>query len=555
MDPRFSHRPASRGAWLLPGFLAAFVAGCGRGESSSPPPPPAARAAASAGPAPRPSGAPAAASPARTAERAAADRFFSGPVQTFELQLDERALDSLRGEPRKPVAATLRVGSNRLERVAVRIKGAAGSTRPIDDRPALTLNFDKFHPGQTLAGLDKLHLNNSVQDPSRMSEILCADLYLRAGVPAARATHGVVRLNGRTLGLYVVKEGFDRRFLRRFFARTDGNLYDGGFLQDIDSRLERDAGDGPDTQDDLRRLREACDEPDDSRRQARLEQVLEVERFLTYVALQVLTEDWDGYPLNHNNYRIYFDPGTGRAVFFPHGMDQMFDRPGLPLLPGFSGRVAERALAIPAWRERYLQRVASLLTNVFTEPAVMATFQGAVRRRDAVLGLVPGWERAEILGATAALEQRLLQRLQNAAEQLASQPAPARFDASGQAALGRWLPRTEGGRQERVTGPGGPPALHLVSRGSWRTRLRLPAGRYAFEGRGQVRGVLGGEGLGLRLSGTQRTQQLRGDSDWQDLRFEFQCPEEREVELVAELRSDAGEGWFETASLRLRRLP
>ena len=40
-----------------------------------------------------------------------------------------------------------------------------------------------------------------------------------------------------------------------------------------------------------------------------------------------------------------------------------------------------------------------------------------------------------------------------------------------------------------------------------------------------------------------------------DFRFEFDCPEEREVELVAELRSDEGEGWFDTRSLQLRRIP
>lgn len=550
-------RPPRRPLRLAFGLVIAALSGCGRGESPAPAPPPPATAAEPSAARPRPTGtaAPAPRSSDKPGRAAAADQFFAGPVQTFDLTLDDRALNALRRDPREPVPATLTVGTQRYEKVAVRIKGAAGSTRPIDDRPALTLNFDKFQPGQTFAGLDKLHLNNSVQDPSRMSEIVCADLYLRAGVPATRATHGVVRLNGRTLGLYVVKEGFDRTFLRRFFAQASGNLYDGGFVQDIDSRLERDSGTGPDTRADLRGLQAACDEPEDARRLVRLEQVLDVERFLTYVALQVLTEDWDGYPLNHNNYRIYFDPGSGRAVFFPHGMDQMFERPGLPLFPGFGGRVAERALSIPAMRERYLQRVATLLTNVFTEAAVMANFQRAVQRREAVLGQVPRWERAEIQAATASLQERILRRIQNANEQVASRPVLARFDAQGKAELGRWLPRSGGGRQERMAGPSGKPTLHLVSDGSWRTRLRLPPGRYVFEGRGKVRGVRGGEGLGLRLSRTKRTQQLVGDTDWKDLRFEFECPEEREVELVAELRSDEGEGWFEAGSLQVRRLP
>jgi hypothetical protein len=65
--------------------------------------------------------------------------------------------------------------------------------------------------------LDKIHLNNSVQDRSYLTEILCGDLFLAAGVPAARGTHARVFLNGRDLGLYGLKEGFDQSFLRRHF--------------------------------------------------------------------------------------------------------------------------------------------------------------------------------------------------------------------------------------------------------------------------------------------------------------------------------------------------
>ena len=37
-----------------------------------------------------------------------------------------------------------------------------------------------------------------------------------------------------------------------------------------------------------------------------------------------MTWDWDGYVMNRNNYRVYHDLDTGKMVFFPHGMDQMF---------------------------------------------------------------------------------------------------------------------------------------------------------------------------------------------------------------------------------------
>jgi hypothetical protein len=73
----------------------------------------------------------------------ASDTLFSGPVLRFSVDIAPAQMDSLRREPRKSVPATLRSGTNVWESVGVRVKGAAGSTRSIDDLPALTLNVDK----------------------------------------------------------------------------------------------------------------------------------------------------------------------------------------------------------------------------------------------------------------------------------------------------------------------------------------------------------------------------------------------------------------------------
>src|SRR5207245_4926516 len=117
-------------------------------------------------------------------------------------------------------------------------KGSAGSRRDLNDRPALTLNFDHFQEGQRFHGLDKVHLNNSVQDPSYLTELLCGDLFRAADVPAARTTHARVELNGRDLGLYVLKEGFNKTFLRRYFKNVKGTLFYGGFLSVISETMQ-----------------------------------------------------------------------------------------------------------------------------------------------------------------------------------------------------------------------------------------------------------------------------------------------------------------------------
>src|SRR5262249_35289285 len=151
--------------------------------------------------------------------------------------------------------------------------------------PAFTLNFDKFAGGQRFHGLQKLSLNNSVQDPGYVNEQLSRGIFLKAGVPVPRATHARVGLNGRDLCLYVLTEGWDKEFLKRHFKNPNGNLYDGGFVADIDKELTTNVGDNRKDQSDRKALLEAANESNLTNRLARLEKVLDVDRFLTFVAV------------------------------------------------------------------------------------------------------------------------------------------------------------------------------------------------------------------------------------------------------------------------------
>ena len=494
------------------------------------------------------------------------DKVFEGPVLRFEVAIAPPELDSLRREPRKTVPATLRVGSNTWQRVGVRVKGAAGSTRGIDENPALTLNADKFVPGQKVLGLDKFHLNNSVQDPSRMSELVCGDLYRRAGIPAARATHALFTLNGRDLGLYVLKEGFDRAFLTRNYPDPSGNLYDGGFLRDIDQDLELDSGKEPPDWKDLHALAAACRLPDAAQRNARVDALLDVDRFLTYVALQVMTEDWDGYPGNRNNYRLYHDPSSGKFVFMPHGMDQMFRHGGMPVDRGFEGMAAQVVMARPEWREAYYARVGSLLTNVFTPDAIFRTYDAAATRLDKALATLPKGDAAGIRNAIRELRDSIEHRIPQVAQMLANRPKPVRLGRDGALDASHWTPRVadDGSRAERIQQPGQPMTLRLAVAGnaapSWRARVSLPKGKYRFEARARCKGVESGgdakgTGLGIRVSGAARANQLKGTSDWTPLAFDFVLDGTGEVELVAELRGTKGSGEFDASAFRLRPTP
>ena len=289
----------------------------------------------------------------------------AGPVPRVSVTLDEANLKLLKGDPRKYVHGTVKIDDQTFNDVGIHIKGAAGSGRPWDDKPALTVNFDKFAKGQAWKGLDKIHLNNSVQDASYLNEIVCSELCAAMGLPTARAAHAVVELNGRKVGLHVLKEGYNNAFVRRNFpAQRDGNLYDGGFLTDIDGDLKLEAGTDV-KRADLKAIVKACQINDVKKRYDEVSKLVDVDRFCIDAAVQILGTDWDGYVRNRNNYRLYVPTG-GKAVFIPHGMDQMFQNPGEQLWQGWGGLVARAILDAPEGKKKTLEKLKEITDKHFT---------------------------------------------------------------------------------------------------------------------------------------------------------------------------------------------
>src|SRR5215470_9162229 len=132
--------------------------------------------------------------PPRPPDPAAA--LFSAPA-VWRIQIDVGAdeMEALRRDSRSYVPAMVREGTNVYGRVAIHLKGSFGSFRSVDQKPGVTLNFRKYTRGQRFRGLSKIHLNNAVEDPSYLNELLGSELFRAAGVPAARATHALVQWN------------------------------------------------------------------------------------------------------------------------------------------------------------------------------------------------------------------------------------------------------------------------------------------------------------------------------------------------------------------------
>jgi hypothetical protein len=492
------------------------------------------------------------------------DDLFARPaVLRLHLEIPADALASLRLDPRRDVRVILSDGSQSFHNVSLHLKGVS-SFRPVDDKPSFTLQFTRATPDR-FHGQDKIHLNNSVEDPSYLNEMLGAAWFQDAGIPSPRVTHALVEVNNRKLGLFVLKEGFSQTFLARHFQGATGNLYEPQNGCDVDAPLLQTAGLMSTNQADCRTLAEAAREPDPALRWQRLNLVLDTDRFLTLLAVEVLIGHRDGYGMARNNWRLYHDPSSPHLVFLPHGMDQLFGKPDLNWEPQMNGLVARAILETPEGHRRYRERFTSLLENHF-DPIQISNrvSQFLVPLRESL----PAHQSREITRQAADLTKRIFARHQSLHQQLAAPELSPLVFRNDRAPVTDWRPVDipAGGRMEITKSPDHQPALHIIAgpatAASWRSTVMLPPGRYRFEALAMLKDVIPisfsrNRGAGLRTSAntTNVPYNFVGTQPWFPLSTVFDLSQGAKVELLCELFAQSGEVWFDTASLVIVRLP
>lgn len=263
-----------------------------------------------------------------------------------DLTLDDAAIESLAVDSATYVHAdavlTLPSGEAfALPDIGARLKGRYGSFRTLDQKAAFLLRFDRYDPAQEPLGIEKLALNNMVQDPSMIHEQLAYMLFRAAGVPAPRTGYARVYVNDELYGLYATIEVLDNsEYLEHWFGDDDGNLYEGAygsdFYDDWVGSFDLDNGDDVGFAD-IQELTDALDAmvtpatfPTDA------DAVIDLDRYVDFAATEIWVGHWDGYAWTRNNYFIYRSADL-RWTFMPWGIDQTFSD-YLPIWGG-DGRV------------------------------------------------------------------------------------------------------------------------------------------------------------------------------------------------------------------------
>jgi spore coat protein H len=267
------------------------------------------------------------------------------------------------------------VDGETMDEVGIRKKGFLGS---LDDvRPSLKIKLDEYAPGQELFGLTRMTLNNSIQDDSFLHQCISYDLFAAAGVPAPRCGFVRVAVNGDDLGLYVNVESIDKRFLRRHFDSDEGNLYEGTFSDFRPAWIgtfERKTNEEDTDRSDLEAIRVAAEAPDAALEDA-LADAIDLDRFLSMWAVEVLLYHWDGYAGSANNFWLYRDPSSGLFTFIPWGTDSTFENDGLGAgspMSVYAGGILARRLFLAPTRHLYIDRLDELLATTWDEQAILA---------------------------------------------------------------------------------------------------------------------------------------------------------------------------------------
>lgn len=154
--------------------------------------------------------------------------FDSTRVHTVDIVMDgwEEFLEAAQEE--EYASCSVVIDGKAVRGVGIRAKGntslssvaAMGSSRY-----SFKIEFDHYDAGKTYRGLDKLSLNNLIQDNTMMKDFLTYRMMDAFGVEAPLCSYAYLTVNGADWGLYLAVEGVEESFLERNYGTAYGELY------------------------------------------------------------------------------------------------------------------------------------------------------------------------------------------------------------------------------------------------------------------------------------------------------------------------------------------
>jgi hypothetical protein len=293
-----------------------------------------------------------------------------------------------------------------LDSVGIRFKGQTSYFMNNTTKKSFNLSIDAFKD-QKLGGYKTLNLNNAWQDPSFMREVLYYQL-IRKHTPAAKANFVRLFINDQDWGIYLNVQQLNKDFLEEWYESNDGinmradapdGIASGGGGQGSGPNW----GDGTaafnylgtdttkyqkyytlksnDTESNpWNELIDACNVLNSSGAALETEapKVFNIDNILWHLAAEIAFVDDDSYVYKGKmDYYLYKDVETKRWQTYDYDGNSVIaanrvnwsafyneTKTNYPLL--------NKLLAVPAFRQRYLAHLRTILNDLFDETKVNA---------------------------------------------------------------------------------------------------------------------------------------------------------------------------------------
>ena len=297
----------------------------------------------------------------------------------FVSALNEKRQFGPLDHPYTYVEASVSIDGVVFPKVGIRKKGFIGSQS--HTRPSLKIRLNHVDKEGGIEGLTNLTLNNNKQDTSQVSQFMGYALFNAIGSPAPRGAYAKVTVNGKSLGIYSHVETFRKPLLKRAFGNDDGPLYEGtvvDFNEEWENSFEHKRGDDTLGREKIIALINVL--ADDQVTEAAIGELVDLDSFYRFWAMESLLGFWDGYSGNNNNYFIYLNPDTDKFHFLPWGADSLFTNFKMdfrrntqgPISVKTQGLIAYRLYQLETGRERYAKTMMELLKNYWNEVELFA---------------------------------------------------------------------------------------------------------------------------------------------------------------------------------------
>ena len=154
--------------------------------------------------------------------------FATDRVHTIDIRMTDWDAFLATCENEEYATCTVVIDDEIYSNVAIRAKGNTSLTQVAaygNDRYSFKIEFDHYDSSNTYHGLDKLCLNNLIQDNTCMKDYLCYQMMAAMNVAAPLCSYVSITVNGEAWGLYLAVEGVEEAFLQRNYGKNYGELY------------------------------------------------------------------------------------------------------------------------------------------------------------------------------------------------------------------------------------------------------------------------------------------------------------------------------------------